>query len=165
MEQDEADKAIKQALKDQREILEKKKGELEKWDDSAKADFEEWFGGTDEEARKEVTQRIDKILDLNKSFTEKNFKASENPKKNVFGYVYPNKQDTIYLDHAFERASATGKDSRAGTLCHEMSHFKDYGGTKDHVYGTENARRLAETDPKKALQNADNFEYYLEDAR
>ena len=44
-----------------------------------------------------------------------------------------------------------------------MSHFEDVGGTKDHVYGETDALQLATTDPAKALENADNFEYYLED--
>jgi len=45
-----------------------------------------------------------------------------------------------------------------------MSHFDDIGGTKDHVYGAENAKALATTDSNKALNNADSFEYYTEGA-
>ncbi|MEO8196116.1 MAG: M35 family metallo-endopeptidase [Thermoanaerobaculia bacterium] len=32
--------------------------------------------------------------------------------------------------------SATGTDSKAGTLVHEMSHFNVVASTDDHAYGT-----------------------------
>ncbi len=57
-----------------------------------------------------------------------------------------------------------GTDSQSGTLIHEMSHFENIGGTMDHAYGLRNAKVLASQDPKRALYNADTFEYYLENA-
>ena len=56
----------------------------------------------------------------------------------------------------------TGTDSKGGTLIHEMSHFDVVASTNDWVYGTAAARNLASTDPAKALDNADNHEYFAE---
>lgn len=56
----------------------------------------------------------------------------------------------------------TGTDSRAGTLVHEMSHFNVIANTDDHEYGQVAARRLARKNPNKAVNNADNYEYYAE---
>jgi len=160
---EEANEGIKKALEEQKKLLEKRKTELEKWDSSAQEDFKKWFGTTDEEARTTIQKRIDKVLEYNNNMTLDNFEAAEPPKdkeKNLYAYVYPFKDDKIYLGQSFCNSNFTGEDSKAGVLCHEMSHFL---GTKDHVYGSSNAKKLAEKNSRKALENADNFEYYCED--
>ncbi len=153
---------VEQALKDQK-MLEARKAELKRWNKQDQEKFKKYFGSTDEKSRKTMMDRIDKELKLDKSMKPENFKRGDPPKKSRFAYVYPNdKTHKIYLDEAFDKAPATGRDSKAGTLCHEMSHFNDVGGTKDHVYGEKNAMELAKKHPDKALNNADNFEYYCE---
>lgn len=51
-------------------------------------------------------------------------------------------------------------DSQMGTLVHEFSHM--LADTEDHGYGPGEARRLAAQEPAKAVENADNFEYFVE---
>lgn len=51
-------------------------------------------------------------------------------------------------------------DSQMGTLVHELSHALAH--TEDHGYGPGDARRLAAQEPTKAIENADNFEYFTE---
>lgn len=51
-------------------------------------------------------------------------------------------------------------DSQMGTLVHEFSHA--LAGTEDHGYGPGDARRLAAQEPTKAIENADNIEYFTE---
>lgn len=51
-------------------------------------------------------------------------------------------------------------DSQMGTLVHELSHALAH--TEDHGYGPSDARRLAAQDPAKAVENADNIEYFTE---
>ena len=43
-----------------------------------------------------------------------------------------------------------------------MSHFNVVAGTDDHVYGQAGAKSLAASDPARALDNADNHEYFAE---
>jgi peptidyl-Lys metalloendopeptidase len=83
-------------------------------------------------------------------------------KKTYYAYVYPNQPYNIYLCKAFWTAPMTGTDSKAGTLIHEMSHFTVVAGTDDWAYGQTNAKNLAISDPTKAVDNADNHEYFAE---
>lgn len=83
-------------------------------------------------------------------------------KKSYYAYVYPNQPYTIYLCKVFWSAPATGTDSQAGTLIHEMSHFDVVAGTDDFVYGQAGAMNLAITNPDNAVNNADNHEYFAE---
>jgi len=82
----------------------------------------------------------------------------------VYAYVYPtDTSHTIYCCSAFWPAPvAGGWDTKAGTLIHELSHFDDICGTRDHAYGTNNCRALARNNPAQAVNNADNYEYYCE---
>jgi peptidyl-Lys metalloendopeptidase len=80
----------------------------------------------------------------------------------AYAYVYANSPYRIYLCSAFWSAPMTGTDSKAGTLVHEMSHFSVVAGTDDWVYGQSGARNLASTNPARALDNADNHEYFAE---
>jgi peptidyl-Lys metalloendopeptidase len=80
-----------------------------------------------------------------------------------YAYVYPGNPYEIYVCYYFFRAPNLGRDSAAGTLVHEMSHFNVVAGTDDYVYGEANALQLAATDPRRAIKNADNYEYFAED--
>ncbi len=154
---------IEGALAKQKELLEAKKKQIETWDDKDKANFKEWFGNNDEKSRRVMLDRINKELDLNKATKITDFKPASPSEEGVFAYVNPDdKNHIINLDKAFNSAATSGSDSKAGVLAHEMSHFKSVGGTKDYVYGMEDAKILAKDHPEKALMNADNFEYYIE---
>ncbi|QRO02075.1 peptidase M35 [Archangium violaceum] len=79
-----------------------------------------------------------------------------------YAYVYPAQPYKIYVCNAFWSAPATGTDSKAGTLVHEMSHFNVVAGTDDHAYGQSAAKSLAKSSASQALDNADNHEYFAE---
>jgi len=83
-------------------------------------------------------------------------------KQNVYAYVYPTRPYTIYLGKVYWTAPATGTDSQAGTLIHEMSHFTNVASTDDVVYGQAGARSLAISNPDAAITNADSHEYFAE---
>lgn len=83
-------------------------------------------------------------------------------KSNTYAYVYPTQPYKIYVCGAFWNAPATGTDSKAGTLVHEMSHFNVVAATDDWAYGQTNAKALAISDPVKAVDNADSHEYFAE---
>ena len=79
-----------------------------------------------------------------------------------YAYVYPTQPYKIYVCNAFWSAPNTGTDSRAGTIVHETSHFNVVAGTDDHAYGQTAAKRLAQKQPAKAIDNADSHEYFAE---
>jgi peptidyl-Lys metalloendopeptidase len=82
--------------------------------------------------------------------------------ESYFAYVFPGQPYVIYVCNAFWPAPATGTDSKAGTLVHEMSHFFVVAGTDDHAYGQTACRNLAITSPSLAVENADSHEYFAE---
>jgi len=84
------------------------------------------------------------------------------PNADAFAYVFSNQPYRVYLCNAFWAAPITGTDSRAGTIVHELSHFTVLGGTSDFAYGQTAARRLAQQQPTRAVQNADSHEYFAE---
>jgi peptidyl-Lys metalloendopeptidase len=84
--------------------------------------------------------------------------------QNYYAYVYPNQPYKIYLCQAFWSAPMTGRDSKAGTLVHEISHFYAVASTDDWAYGATAAHNLAVSQPSKAIDNADNHEYFAEDS-
>ncbi|HEV8632266.1 MAG TPA: M35 family metallo-endopeptidase [Thermoanaerobaculia bacterium] len=80
----------------------------------------------------------------------------------AYAYVYSYDPYTIHLCRAFWSAPALGTDSKAGTLVHEMSHFRVVAGTDDWAYGQNACKNLAKSSPLKAIDNADTHEYYAE---
>ncbi len=80
----------------------------------------------------------------------------------AYAYVYSNQPYKIHLCNAFWNAPNLGIDSKAGTLVHEMSHFNVTAGTSDYAYGTSACQSLANSNPKKAINNADSHEYFAE---
>jgi peptidyl-Lys metalloendopeptidase len=82
--------------------------------------------------------------------------------QSYYAYVYPTQPYQIYVCNAFWSAPNTGTDSKAGTLIHEMSHFNVVAGTDDWAYGQSAARSLATSNPTRAVDNADNHEYFAE---
>lgn len=79
----------------------------------------------------------------------------------AFAFVNPTESSTkINLCKAFWAAPLTGTDSRAGTIVHETSHL--VANTEDYAYGHEAASALATSDPSRAIYNADNHEYFVE---
>jgi len=75
----------------------------------------------------------------------------------VFAYTYKG-TSTIWFCDQFWAASATGTDSKAGTVLHEHTHSD--ASTDDNVYGQVGCRNMAINQPNKAVENADSHEYY-----
>jgi len=88
----------------------------------------------------------------------------------MFASVEPDdKKHRSFSGRCFAHSGKSGFNSRAGVLSHEMSHFADIGNTDDAeikngvtAYGTGLAGQLARKSPAGALNNADNFEFFLE---
>jgi peptidyl-Lys metalloendopeptidase len=123
--------------------------------------YETWFGTYANNRYSTVTSHFDAISDAfaNETVTI-NCTDANLP---YYAYVYPNQPYEIYVCKYFFRASTLGRDSKAGTLVHEMSHFNNVAGTEDYEYGESNCLWLAQNYPSYAVKNADNHEYFAED--
>lgn len=119
-----------------------------------------WFGAYNSSRFATVKDHYTKAND---AFVNKSVVYDCGCKDSAYAYVYPTQPYKIYVCKAFWSATALGRDSKAGTLVHEMTHFNVVGSTQDHIYGETGAKNLAKTDPAKAIFNADNHEYFAED--
>ena len=124
-----------------------------------------WFGKADEKRQKIVTDAYNKIYD---AFENKDVAfdcgtcKSDEEYDEVFAYVHPNQHYKIYLCGAFWKSSRTGTDTQGGTLIHEASHFAVIANTNDYAYGQTDAKALAKNSPNKAVNNAENYDYFAE---
>ena len=125
-----------------------------------------WFGKADEARQTKVTEGFKKIYDAfenrDVSFDCSTCKEDKDMYDSTYAYVHPNSQYEIYLCGAFWQSSTTGTDTQAGTLVHEVSHFTVVANTTDHVYGQELSQKLAKESPEKAVNNAENYDYFAE---
>lgn len=80
-------------------------------------------------------------------------------KRSTYAYTYPNTRK-IYLCKLYKEATDIGVDSKMGILTHELSHA--IVSTDDKVYGFNQCKKLAKNAPHDAIDNADNFEYFIE---
>ncbi len=119
-----------------------------------------WFGTYTSSRFSTVVSHFNAIND---AFVNKSVVYNCGCKKNYYAYVYPSQPYKIYVCRAFWSAPNLGRDSRAGTLVHEMSHFYVTASTDDWVYGATGAHNLAVSNPTNAVDNADNHEYFSED--
>ena len=124
-----------------------------------------WFGKADTKRQQTVTEGFSKIYD---AFENKDISfdcgtcKKEDIYESVYAYVHPNSEYQVYLCGAFWQSSTTGTDTQAGTLIHEVSHFTAVAGTDDFAYGQDDAKNLAKNSPEKAINNAENYDYFAE---
>jgi peptidyl-Lys metalloendopeptidase len=121
--------------------------------------YGEWFGTYDAANYSTVTTNFVAIAS---AFTSRTVTFHCDCESSSFAFVYPTKPYDIHLCKAFWTATMTGRDSKGGTLIHEMSHFDVVAGTDDIVYGQIACRQLAQIQPENAIRNADSHEYFAE---
>ncbi|KAF8723459.1 hypothetical protein AX14_009243 [Amanita brunnescens Koide BX004] len=122
--------------------------------------YETWFGAYVESLKMTVTSVYSNIeggpmrarYDLTTCTDESSYAyvVSDDPTR------------TIYLCPMFWKAPLVGINSQAGTIVHELTHFKDYGNTWDWAYGVVNCKALAIAARHLTVQNADSYEYFAE---
>ena len=79
--------------------------------------------------------------------------------ESTYAYTFKNSRE-IFLCQLYKDAAAAGFDSKLGILTHELSHA--IVSTDDIVYGQRACKLLAQNSPGEAINNADNFEYFIE---
>jgi peptidyl-Lys metalloendopeptidase len=126
---------------------------------NASTRYKTWFG-TQTSSRWSTVQSH--FLNIRNTIQTKTIKFNCACSDDYYAYVYPAQPYQIWLCNAFWSAPATGTDSKAGTLVHELSHFNVVAGTDDHAYGQSACKSLATSNPSRAVDNADSHEYFAE---
>jgi len=91
----------------------------------------------------------------------------------TFAYVYGSEAYVIHFCPQFFEmpkmadlrpgTDRSDNGTRAGTIIHEISHFRIVGGTDDHCYSRSDCAGLAERSASRAVDNADSYQYFAED--
>lgn len=136
-----------------------------------------WFGRSDYAAQREMRRVINGVHDM-LSNVDYIYPGSR-CRPNVFAYVFPsppyNKNSRgQYLVQLCDLYLKSDLEEQIETLTHEGSHhhtmstndvcYQGDGPTCTRSYGRQICAMLAKKDPAKALKNADNFCYFINDA-
>jgi hypothetical protein len=119
-----------------------------------------WFGQYTEGRHAAVQSNYSKIDDALYQKPINFVCGSSECKSNYYAFVNAGGDIEVFLCPLFWTSPTAGTDTQFGTLVHEVSH--EVAETEDHEYGTRAAQDLASTDPKRAIENADNYEYFSE---
>ncbi len=129
---------------------------------------ERWFG--DETSRFEVAQNLKYIEDRLSAGADPIVAKCE-PNNPLFAYTWCGMQGRGELTFGaafFQAALVGGWDSQMGTVVHELAHmtprleacYTNHHG--EEVYAISEMEMLARTNPDDALDNAQNYEYLVE---
>ena len=134
--------------------------------------YRKWFGG-DPDPEKKVKSNYEKMKEKMET-TEVTLHGFANETENdtigkTLGIVAAasRKTRTIYLCDSFFARKVVGKESKMGTIVHEMSHLGANTGDEKSdqdvtAYGEEKCLKLAENTPQKSRNNADNYQFFAE---
>eukprot|EP01084_Bolivina_argentea_P172779 299255_1 len=130
-----------------------------------------WFGTTEKKKIFNIRRKLDYLYCSIKNdemmYLNALAKDFTTPIDGIYAYTWPGpyfsfERDcpaSIYLGPMFWKSVFEGHNCRSGVLIHELSHAKF--GCQDVTYGEKRCRSLPYKD---AVNNADNFEYFCEDA-
>ncbi|WP_175855331.1 M35 family metallo-endopeptidase [Burkholderia cepacia] len=158
-------------------LVEKRIKDLQRWSNTDKARVLQWFGRTDERTRITPLTGLTAIVRVLKALTGYNFTRWDSERFKHIGCV-PNSNksgvaasvcspDTvthtiaIHPDFCTMRDFSWEKDSIVSTLIHEVSHFDDTMGTRDHKYFMEECLAFGAENPNQAINNADSIAGYV----
>jgi peptidyl-Lys metalloendopeptidase len=121
--------------------------------------YRTWFGAYTSSRYSTVQSHYNNIYS---AFVNQRFTFYCDCTDSSYAWVYANQPYRVHLCNAFWSAPSLGIDSKAGTLVHEASHFTVVAGTQDYAYGQTACKNLAISNPSRAVNNADNHEYFAE---
>jgi peptidyl-Lys metalloendopeptidase len=91
----------------------------------------------------------------------------------TYAFVYEDEAYLIHLCPNFFRQPTMAQlrpdtrrgdnGTRAGTIIHELSHFLVVARTTDECYSRSECAPMADRDARRAIQNADSYQYFVED--
>ena len=130
----------------------------------ADATLDRWFGvRTDGELVAEHLEHIAERLDSDAEAIVVECDASD---QHTFAWTYMAMDGVGYLGFGrpfFDAALVGGFDSGMGTIIHELAHMVPEVAADDHSYAIPEMEAYARDNPKIALDNAQSYEYLVEE--
>ena len=138
--------------------------------------FERWFGKYSPASGETVRANLKSIAAGLRSGAVTARCARVNPQDcdvGTYAYVYGDEAYFLNICPAFFRqplmsflrpgTERSDNGSKAGTIVHEISHFAVVASTEDHCYSRSLCQDMAERSPALAIENADSYQYFVED--
>jgi Lysine-specific metallo-endopeptidase len=139
--------------------------------------FAQYFGSSSPVVRNAVLVRLQRVHALVVKMRKADdvgsyFLRAVPPKDTAWGYTQPwTGTKNVYLGNRFFTSPATGFDSKAGTIVHELSHLVAFNGvlSTDHegnqdklLYTPQALRDAANRNPLSASRLSNLIEWYVE---
>lgn len=139
-------------------------------------DYRRWFGEYSQENAERVRASLKSIVTALRSgaVTAQCETVSVNGcTEREYAWVYVDEPYLIHLCPAYfslppltalrPGARRSNNGTREGTIVHEVSHFLHVAETEDHCYSRTECSHMARNDPRRAIENADSYQYFTED--
>ena len=149
----------------------------ELWGNCLHTEYERWFGeyasGRAETVRENLKAVVGAIRSGNVTAhcDPSGYEACEG---GTFAWVNPHEPYLMHLCPPFfslpplaalqPGARRSDNGTREGTIVHELSHFTRVADTDDHCYSRSDCADMATYDTRRAIDNADSYQYFTEDA-
>ncbi|MCG3267677.1 M35 family metallo-endopeptidase [Yoonia sp. I 8.24] len=139
-------------------------------------EYEHWFGEYSAENAETVRANLKSIVGAIRSgnvIAHCDPNGFDGCSGSTYAWVYPDEHFLMHLCPPFfslppltalqPGARRSDNGTREGTIVHELSHFIRVADTDDHCYSRSDCADMARTDVRRALDNADSYQYFTED--
>ncbi|HIA5986507.1 TPA: peptidase M35, partial [Escherichia coli] len=165
---------ITNALAEQLVVLNKRKKDLYRWEETEKKEFLDIFGRNEIEANKWLLRGVEAMILVNQRVKSNCFKYQGD--ECIFAKVQGgiSSENPVIVGPKFFHAAVKGYDSQVSTLCHEFSHLSEVLYTDDlsppgkNAETTsaeeyrEHAENLVKAKSRDVMINGYNIERYFE---
>ncbi|MDX8353545.1 M35 family metallo-endopeptidase [Cognatiyoonia sp. IB215182] len=139
-------------------------------------EYRRWFGDYSDANAEVVRATLKSVITAIRSggvSTECHRATDPSCSAGEYAWVYPHRPFEVHVCPPFfqlppltalrpgERRSDNG--TREGTMVHEISHFLEVADTWDHCYSRSECSQMAIDYPRRAIENADSYQYFTED--
>ncbi len=139
-------------------------------------EYERWFGTYSQVNAEAVRATLKSVVSAIRGggvTTQCDAVGVEGCDAGTYAWVYAGQPYRMYLCPPFfnlppltalepgTRRSDNG--TREGTLVHELTHFNRIAGTEDYCYSRSECAEMADRNPRRAVDNADSYQYFTED--
>ena len=140
------------------------------------SDYQRWFGTYSQSNAERVRASLKSVVTALRTgavTAQCDAVAEDGCNAGEYAWVFANQPYRMHLCPPFftlppltelrpgDRRSNNG--TREGTIVHELSHFLHVANTEDHCYSRNECTRMARNDARRAINNADSYQYFTED--
>ncbi len=140
------------------------------------SDYQRWFGAYSQTNAERVRASLKSVVTALRGgavTAQCHAVAADGCSAGEYAWVFADEPYLMHLCPSFfqlppltalrpgDRRSDNG--TREGTIVHEITHFLHVAATDDHCYSRTECAQMARSYPRRAIDNADSYQYFTED--